>query len=103
MQERKLAAGISSRAINEDSPLARRMLANDEKYNRETRLTPQEFNFPSGEIIYGDNIAMFSTRQENIIIVIDSKDFAETHRMYFEMVWRFLKQKEKDDELPSMR
>lgn len=90
IQTRKANLGFTSRAINEDSAQAQEMKLNDPKYFRETRLAPKEFQFPSSEIIFGDKIAMFSTREENIIVVIESKDFAETHRAYFEMIWKML-------------
>ena len=90
IQQRKIKAGLSSRAINESSLEAEEMKSNDERYARETRFAPKEMQFPSSEIIFGDKIALFSTREENIIVVIESKDFAETHRAYFEMLWKFL-------------
>jgi len=90
IQNRKVKAGISSRAINENSAMAQKMVEVDKAASRETRLTPNGFEFPSSEIIFGDKIAMFSTREENIIVVIESKDFAQTHRIYFEMMWKFL-------------
>ncbi len=90
IQNRKIKAGISSRAINESSALALKMVEMDKTSSRETRLAPTGFEFPSTEIIYGDKIAMFSTREENITVVIESKDFAQTHRIYFEMMWKFL-------------
>ncbi|EKD24402.1 MAG: Transcriptional regulator, TrmB [uncultured bacterium] len=90
LQERKAKLGITSRAINEDSAAGHRTQDSDKKYLRETRLAPKEFQFPSSEIIFGDNIAMFSTRKENIIVVIESKDLAEAHRTYFEMMWQFI-------------
>jgi HTH-type transcriptional regulator, sugar sensing transcriptional regulator len=90
IQERKVKLGFTSRAINEYSEAGQAMVDIDEKYRRETRLAPKEFQFPSSEIIFGDKVAMFSTRKENIIVVTESKDFAETHRQYFEMIWKFL-------------
>lgn len=90
IQNRKIKLDFSSRVINEDSPSTQNMKTNDKNFNRETRLAPKEFRFPSTEIIFGDKIAMFSTRRENIIVVIESRDFAETHRAYFEMLWKFL-------------
>lgn len=90
LQERKKKAGISSRAINEYSEPAKIMQQKDAKYNRKTLLAPKEFKFPTTEIIYDDKIAMFSTAKENIILVIESKDISETHRVYFEMLWRML-------------
>lgn len=94
LQETKIKNGFISRAINEDSPSAREMREKDKRYARETRLAPKEFQFPSTEIIFGDKIAMFSTVKENIILVIESRDFAATHRVYFEMLWKFLDKKE---------
>ncbi|HRY82483.1 MAG TPA: helix-turn-helix domain-containing protein [Candidatus Moranbacteria bacterium] len=88
--ERKLKLGFISRAINENSSPAIKMQESDTKESRETRLAPKEFMFPSTEIIFGDKIAMFSTQKENIILLIESKDFADTHRAYFEMMWKFL-------------
>ena len=90
IQKIKTKKGFSSRAINEDSPLARSLQGSDKNYNRETRLAPKSMVFPSTEIIYGDTIAMFSTRDENTILVIESQDFAQTHRAYFEMMWELL-------------
>ena len=90
LQERKAKLGISSRAINEDSEPAKKMRTDDVKFNRETRLAPKEFKFATTEIIYDDKIAMFSTKDENIILVIESKHIAETHRVYFEMMWEML-------------
>lgn len=90
LQERKAKLGISSRAINEDSDFAKKMQANDSKFNRETRLAPKEFKFSTTEIVFGDKIAMFSTKDENIILVIESKHIAETHKVYFEMMWEML-------------
>ena len=87
---KKVKLGIFSRAINEDSSSALGMQAQDKKFNRETRLMPKESKLQSTEIIFGDKIAMFSTQKENIIVVIESKDFSETHRAYFEMLWKFL-------------
>jgi sugar-specific transcriptional regulator TrmB len=90
IQQEKTRAGISSRAINEDSPSGRKMQSDDAKYNRQTILAPKESRFLTTEIIFGDKIAMFSTQKEKIILVIESKDFTETHRAYFEMLWKFL-------------
>ncbi|MBA3047869.1 hypothetical protein KKC83_00260 [Patescibacteria group bacterium] len=88
--KKKTKLGFISRAINENSPWARKMQSRDRKDNRNTRLMPKEFVFPSTEIIFGDKIAMFSTAKENTILVIESQDFAQTHRVYFEMLWKFL-------------
>jgi len=90
LQERKVKIGYHSRAINEYSKSAQLLKDDDSKYNRKTRFTPKEFSFSSTEIIFDDKIAMFSTREENVIVIIESHDFAQTHRTYFEMMWQSL-------------
>lgn len=90
INRRKKKLGFTSRAINEDSPSARKMQSVDKEHLRETRLIPKEYQFPSTEIIFGDKIAMFSAQKENIILVIESRDFAQSHRAYFEIMWKFL-------------
>jgi len=87
IQEKKRKLNIASREITEDSNQARQAQEFDRKYNRQTRLVGQNIKFPMSEIIFDNKIAMFSTTQENMILVIESKDFAETHRAYFEMFW----------------
>jgi sugar-specific transcriptional regulator TrmB len=88
---KKIKLKFKSKAIHENSPLAQKFFANEARHNRETKLTPKEFAFPSTEIIWDNKIAMFSTEQENIILVIESHDFSQTHRTYFEMLWQTLK------------
>ncbi len=90
LQQRKKKLGFSSRAINENSALARKLQSEDDAYNRHTKIAPSEFKFDTTEIIYGNKIAMFSTKIENIVIVIESKDFSKAHRVYFEMMWKLL-------------
>ena len=90
LQQKKKKLGFSSRAINEDSALARKLQSEDEAYNRYTKIAPSEFKFDTTEIIYENKIAMFSTKTENIIIVIESKDFSNAHCVYFEMMWKLL-------------
>lgn len=90
LQKRKIKSGFHSRAINEDTEPARKLKEEDSRYGRETRLLPKEYSFPSTEIIYGNKIAMFSTVEENLILVIESADFAKTHHFYFDIMWKFL-------------
>lgn len=90
LQKKKVKSSFHSQAINEDTELARKLKEEDSKYGRETRLLPKEYSFPSTEIIYGNKIAMFSTVEENLILVIESADFAKTHHVYFDIMWKFL-------------
>lgn len=88
--EKKNRLGFFSRAINESSQSSREIAQREIIPNREIRLAPEEFQFPSTEIIFGNKIAMFTTQKENTIVVIESKNLAQSHRTYFEMLWKSL-------------
>lgn len=90
LQIRKVKLGFHSRAINEDTEMAKKLKEEDSKYGRETKLLPKEYSFPSTEIIYGHKVALFSTIEENLILVLESEDFAKTHTVYFDIMWKFL-------------
>ncbi len=84
-EKRKL--GIKSRQLISDSLYAREIIKKDKQENRESRLVDIRFPLPAIEIIYGDKVAIISSNFENMLIVIESKDVAQTHRSYFEMIW----------------
>lgn len=84
---KKIALGIKSRQIITDSRYAREIINKDTRENRISKLVPNEFLFPATEIIFGNKVAIFSGRFENIIMLIDSEEISKTHRAYFELIW----------------
>lgn len=89
----KVKKNITSRVINQDTPAARKLIKLDKKQNRSSVLAPKEFKIPATEIIFDNKIAIFTTKHENLITVIESKDISDTHQAYFEMMWQCLQHK----------
>lgn len=84
---RKIVRGIKSRQLISDSQYAREIIKADAKENRESRLIPHQFPLPATEIIFGNKVAIFTGRFENIIILIESEEISKTHRSLFELLW----------------
>ncbi len=87
---KKVSPGIKSRQIITHSRYARDIVTKDAKENRISKIAPREFLFPATEIIFGDKVAIFTGRFENIIMLIDSEEISNTHRAYFEILWKNL-------------
>ena len=55
---------------------------------RTMRLAPEGFESPSHIIIYGDNVAIITTSNENFGLVITSREYAITMKNIFKEVWK---------------
>ena len=61
---------------------------NDEKELRETKYSPKTKDMPNAIYTYGNKVAIFNTRPEAPIgVLIENKDFADTMRILFSIVW----------------
>lgn len=83
----KKKQGIRSRQIITDSLYARNIIKKDTEENRESRLVDAKFPLPAIELVYGNRVAIMSSNFENLLVVIDSREVAQTHRSCFEMIW----------------
>ncbi len=66
------------------------------KYSSEIhliRLLPKEFKIPTDNIIFQDKLAIFSYKDEPMVVVIQSSDVAQTYRSMFEIVWKSIDNK----------
>jgi HTH-type transcriptional regulator, sugar sensing transcriptional regulator len=54
---------------------------------REIRYLPEQYHYQTSTLIYGDKIAIFSTRKELITVIIESKEIAESERKKFDLIW----------------
>ncbi|MEK7460679.1 MAG: helix-turn-helix domain-containing protein [Patescibacteria group bacterium] len=84
---RRIRAGITQRALAEDSPIAREHLKNDVLELRQTILLPKEL-FPfSNEInIFGNKMFIASYR-DLLAVIIESEEITRTQRTIFELAW----------------
>jgi sugar-specific transcriptional regulator TrmB len=55
------------------------------------KFLPKEYNFPSIVSIFGDNVATIIWKEKPIVILIKSKDAAETYMNFFDMLWKIAK------------
>lgn len=60
------------------------------KYNSVKHL-PEEYNFPSPAIIYGNKVAIILYEEPITIILIESRQIADTYRNHFNLLWKTLK------------
>lgn len=60
------------------------------KYNSVKRL-PEEYNFPSPTIIYGNKVAIILYEEPVTIVLIESRQIADTYRSHFNLLWKNLK------------
>jgi len=84
---RRIEKKIRARTIADDSIMARKHHLNDKKELRVSRLVPEKiFCFKNEINIFENKVAIISLR-EQIGIVIDSVDVAQTQRAIFELAW----------------
>ncbi len=55
---------------------------------RELRYAPDGMVFSMTIYIYGNKVAILSTRKENFALVIESDEYAQTQRLLFEALWQ---------------
>jgi len=55
------------------------------------RFLPKEYNFPSVVFVYGDKVATIIWQENPIAVLIKSKEVAETHMNFFDMLWKLAK------------
>ena len=58
------------------------------KYLREVRFTPNTINFENATFIYGNRVAIISSKEGGFAVVIESEEVAKTQRALFEALWR---------------
>lgn len=73
------------RSIERDLP--DKWLTSDDEL-RETRYAPDGYIFRMTTIIGVDSVAVISSREEEFAMMIDSKEYAQTHSLLFDALWQ---------------
>ncbi|HLD56857.1 MAG TPA: helix-turn-helix domain-containing protein [archaeon] len=61
---------------------------NDKKEMRETRFSPKTKDMPNAIYTYGNKVAIFNTRPDAPMgVLIENKDFADSMKILFNIVW----------------
>ncbi len=83
----KTKLGIKSRQLVAFSEYAKEIIAKDKRENRVSKVIPHIYKIPFTTIIFGNSVALISPYRENLILIIESNDFAKTQRALFEALW----------------
>ncbi|GBE16602.1 sugar-specific transcriptional regulator TrmB [bacterium BMS3Abin15] len=62
-----------------------------EKTLREVRFAPSEIDLPNTIAIYDDKVAVISSRKEGFGFVVESKDYAKTMKVFYNLLWNISK------------
>ncbi|MDX1607828.1 MAG: helix-turn-helix domain-containing protein [Candidatus Spechtbacterales bacterium] len=90
--ERRIENRLSVKLITNETKEAKKLKAKDGEEFRVTRFTPSQYNFNTATYVYGNKIAMLSLRENPVLgIIIEDAAMANTHRMYFDILWDKLK------------
>ena len=54
---------------------------------REIRFLPTKYLEKTSTLIYGDRVAIFSTKKELITVIIESQDIADSEQKRFDLIW----------------
>lgn len=90
---RRAQLGIRARAIHdiEDYPGDKKTGYNSvtsKEFLREVRYPKGKVDFTAMVMMYGNKVAMMSTQKENFGFIVESAEFANTFRVYFEALWQ---------------
>ncbi len=87
----RIRRGILSRRIVVDTPLARRMIAQNNKHLRETKMMPIKGELLTEVDVFNDTVTFMSFRsQPPVAVVITDQALAETLKLVWSIIWNSL-------------
>jgi sugar-specific transcriptional regulator TrmB len=86
----KVRLGIKSRQLIVPSEYSKEILAKDLQENRVSKVLPYNQPVSYTTIIFEDKVALISPFVEDLILIIDSQEFAKSERALFESLWQVL-------------
>jgi sugar-specific transcriptional regulator TrmB len=90
--KRRVKMGIRSKSIRVGKEESQEPIFSGKKeFLREIKYAPEDFKCPTHILIYGDNVAIITTGEENFGVVITSREFAESMRNWFKQLWKISK------------
>lgn len=86
--KRRIKHGLKSRSLRsfEYKPVREEGKLHSQQL-REVKFLPEGIQIKPYMCIYGNKVAVISSKEENLGFVISSKDFAEAQRAIFELLW----------------
>ncbi len=85
--KRRVSAGIHLFVIRSESKEVKPTWKNTPQELRTLRYAPQNFIFPLTMFIYNNKVSLLSSKRENFGLIIGSKEFMETQKALFDVLW----------------
>ncbi len=89
--KRRIQTGLQLRVIRSKQKEVGERWPTSPRQRRELRYTPAGMVFSMTMYVYGNKVALLSTRQENFGMIIESNEFATHQRQLFEALWQISK------------
>jgi len=84
---RRIEAGVRLRVIRSPAKDIPNVWSQDIADLREVRFASSDFIFTMTSYVYGNKVAIISSRHENFAMTIESEEFAVMQRNLFEVLW----------------
>ena len=95
--ERRVEKEIKLRVIRSEMKDVEEAWPASGKEHRELHYAPKDMIFPMTMYLYDNKVGIISTENENFGMIIESKDFYETQKHLFEVLWQVTKVAKKID------
>lgn len=84
---KRVSKGIKNRSLVLTDKLSKELAASSDKYLREVKFLPEDFEFDTTFIIYKDNVAIMISDKPYTAINIKSKVVYKTFKNWFDYLW----------------
>jgi sugar-specific transcriptional regulator TrmB len=88
MAERRAKKGIHLRVIHPHSSAGKEGFGSSDGSRRDARIAPVGVDFNITTYVYGNKVAIISSKGEMFGMITESADIANAHRNYFEALWQ---------------
>jgi len=85
--KRRIKQGIHLRVIRDRKRDMKDTWTETTEALRQIRYAPETFDLPMTMYLYDNKVVLFSTKHENFGMMIESKEFCDTQKALFEILW----------------
>lgn len=85
--QQRIRQGLRVRLITNRSPRGLKLAEMDAQELRQTRFVPSAFRFATANFIHNDRVAVLSLKEQPFGVIVEDRDIAATHQMYFDLLW----------------
>ena len=90
--EKRIEADIKLNVVRSQTKEVEEAWSTSKKENRELRYAPAYLVFPMTMYLYDNKVSIIGTKKENFGMMIESKEFYETMKNFFDVMWDLSKQ-----------